>query len=172
MDLPCQFLVCSISPEAFDRFSLNFTQMLLSVEQFAEPLTQLCSLKVQVTLQGHGFNPSICVRTTHMYLNPLKDFHYTLVKCQRDGVHNPLSRNAASSSMSKLKALVFSFQFFVCSIYSWIEPCRVVSANGLTSLPKIPPLRLTSLFCGRGFSCPSHCCLVLTISECRVKSVG
>ena len=42
------FRVRSISPEPFERFSLNFTQIPLS------ELVQLCKLKVKVTLQGHG----------------------------------------------------------------------------------------------------------------------
>ena len=42
------------SPQPFVRFSLNITQMILSVSWCAEPMTQLCKLKVKVTLQGHG----------------------------------------------------------------------------------------------------------------------
>ena len=39
--------------EPFERFSLNFTQMFLSMSSCAESMTQLCQLKVKVTLQGH-----------------------------------------------------------------------------------------------------------------------
>ena len=46
--------VRSISPEPFERFSLNFTQMFLRVIQCAEPMTQLCKNKVNVMLYGHG----------------------------------------------------------------------------------------------------------------------
>ena len=49
-----QFRVCSISPEPFERFSLNITQMFLLVRRCAESMTQLCRLKVMVTLQGQG----------------------------------------------------------------------------------------------------------------------
>ena len=42
------------SPQPFVRFSLNITQMFLSMSWCAEPMTQLCKLKVKVTLQGHG----------------------------------------------------------------------------------------------------------------------
>ena len=43
---------------SFEPFSLNFTQMFLSVSQCAEPMTQLPKLKVKVTVQGYPF---ICV---------------------------------------------------------------------------------------------------------------
>ena len=46
--------VRSISPELLERFSLNFTQMFLSVSWSAELMTQLHRLNVKVTLQGHG----------------------------------------------------------------------------------------------------------------------
>ena len=49
--------VCSISPELFERFSFNFTQMFLSVRWCAEAMTQLCRLKVKATLQSHGILP-------------------------------------------------------------------------------------------------------------------
>ena len=55
--------VRSISPEPFERFSLKFTQMFLSVRQFAEPMTWLRRLKVKVTLQGYVIYPSVCVRS-------------------------------------------------------------------------------------------------------------
>ena len=45
-----EILVRSISPERFRRFSLNFTQMLFSVRRRAEPMTQLCRLKVIVMI--------------------------------------------------------------------------------------------------------------------------
>ena len=44
--------VCSISPESLERFSLNFSQMLLSVRGCAEHMPQLPRLKVMVTGQG------------------------------------------------------------------------------------------------------------------------
>ena len=47
--------VRSISPEPFERFEFNFTQMFFSVRRCAEPMTKLCILKV--TVQGHGFYP-------------------------------------------------------------------------------------------------------------------
>ena len=46
-NLPLNF-VSFKSPQPFVRFSLNITQMFLS-----EPMTQLCKLKVKVTLHGH-----------------------------------------------------------------------------------------------------------------------
>ena len=51
---PLHFSVRSISPEPFERFSLNFTQMFLSMRQGAEHMTQLCSLEINATVQGHG----------------------------------------------------------------------------------------------------------------------
>ena len=52
---PC--CVHSISHKTFERFSLNFTQMFFLVMGCAEPMTQLCRLKVKVTLQCHGIYP-------------------------------------------------------------------------------------------------------------------
>ena len=46
-----------ISPESFEQFSVNFTQMLLSVLWWAEHLTQLSRLNV--TGQGQGIYPWI-----------------------------------------------------------------------------------------------------------------
>ena len=53
--------VLSISPEPFGRFSLNFTQMFLSVRRCAEHMIQLPRLKV--TGQGHVIYLSIRVRS-------------------------------------------------------------------------------------------------------------
>ena len=39
--------------QPFDRFSLNITQMFLSVSWCAEPMNQVCKLKVKVPLQRH-----------------------------------------------------------------------------------------------------------------------
>ena len=44
--------VRSIFPKSFERFSLNFTQMFLSIRRCAEHMTQLPRLKVKVTGQG------------------------------------------------------------------------------------------------------------------------
>ena len=54
---PLQFPVRSIYPEPFERFSLNFTQMFLFVRRCAEHMAQLCSLKVNVTVQGRRIYP-------------------------------------------------------------------------------------------------------------------
>ena len=43
-----------ISPESFERFALNLTQMFLSVRWCAEHMTQLPRFKVKVTGQGQG----------------------------------------------------------------------------------------------------------------------
>ena len=69
-----QFRVCSISPEPFERSSLNFDQMFISVRQCAEPMTQLHRLEVNVTLQGHSILPINFVYAPYL-LNPLKDFN-------------------------------------------------------------------------------------------------
>ena len=49
----------SISPEPFEKFSLNFGQIFTSMSRCAEPISQPCQLKVKVTGQGHGFEPWI-----------------------------------------------------------------------------------------------------------------
>ena len=43
---------CYISPEPFDKNSINFTQMSLSVRRCAEAMTQLLRLNVKVIFQG------------------------------------------------------------------------------------------------------------------------
>ena len=53
-DLPLNS-VRSISPEYFERFSFNFTQMFLSVRRCAEHMVQLPKLKD--TGQGQGIYP-------------------------------------------------------------------------------------------------------------------
>ena len=64
--------VCSISPEPFEHFSLNFIRIFLSVRWCAEPMTQLRRLKVKVTLQGHGIYPWISCPSN--LLNHLLEF--------------------------------------------------------------------------------------------------
>ena len=54
MGFTLQFCVHYIYPKSFERFSLNFTQMFLSVWCCVETLTQLCRHKIKVTLQCHG----------------------------------------------------------------------------------------------------------------------
>ena len=54
-----EFRVHSISPEPLGRFSLNFTQIFLSVRRCAEFITRLHRLKIKVTLQDHVIYPSI-----------------------------------------------------------------------------------------------------------------
>ena len=49
-------VVCSISPEPFERFSLNFGNMFSSVRWCAELMTQLYRLKVKVTVKSHAIN--------------------------------------------------------------------------------------------------------------------
>ena len=59
--LSLAFLVRSLSPEPFERFSnfqiLNFGKMFISVRQCAELITQLCQLKVKVAVKGHVMPP-------------------------------------------------------------------------------------------------------------------
>ena len=68
------FLVRSISPESFERFSWNFGQMFALVRWCAEPITQACRLKVKVTVQGREFEPWILCP---LYISiPLEGFSY------------------------------------------------------------------------------------------------
>ena len=46
-------------PEPFARVSMNFRKMFTSVRLCAEPITQLCRLKVKVTIEGHQSEPCI-----------------------------------------------------------------------------------------------------------------
>ena len=54
-----EFLVRSISPEPFDRFSWYFTHMFLLVRRCAKHKTQLPRLEVKVTGQGQRIHPWI-----------------------------------------------------------------------------------------------------------------
>ena len=47
-NIPLNFVLLHISPKSFEWFTLNFTQIL--VRQCAEPMAQLCRLKVNVIL--------------------------------------------------------------------------------------------------------------------------
>ena len=53
----CHFLVCSISPEPFEIFSLHFGQIFISLRLCAELMSQLHRLKIKVTGKGHGMFP-------------------------------------------------------------------------------------------------------------------
>ena len=53
MGFTIEFRVCSISPDPFERFSLNLAQMFLSVRRCAEPKTRTPRLLFKVTVQGH-----------------------------------------------------------------------------------------------------------------------
>ena len=59
MGFALEFRVHSISPEPFERSSLNFAQMLISVRRFAGLTTQLPRFKVKITLQVHHIYPKI-----------------------------------------------------------------------------------------------------------------
>ena len=50
-------LVCTISPESFERVSLYVGQMLILLTQCAEPMDQVRRLKVKITVQGHWVDP-------------------------------------------------------------------------------------------------------------------
>ena len=53
------FRARSVSPIPVERFSLNFGQMFILVRRCAESIIQPCRLKVNVTVQDHGFEPWI-----------------------------------------------------------------------------------------------------------------
>ena len=97
------FCVHSTSPKTFERFSLNFTQMFLSVMRCAKPMTQLCRLKV--ALQCHGIYPliycpfpspkqfaSFSLTITQMFLsvswlkNPKSKSHFKVIGDLRRGI--------------------------------------------------------------------------------------
>ena len=58
-------VVRSIFPEYFIRFSLNFTQMVLSMIQYMEHMTQLFKLKVEVKSKIKGFNIRVVRNISH-----------------------------------------------------------------------------------------------------------
>ena len=51
MGFSLEFRVRSVSPLRLGGFSLNFVQMLTSVGQCAEPITQPWGLKVKITVE-------------------------------------------------------------------------------------------------------------------------
>ena len=55
MGLTLEFRVCSISLEPFEQFSLNFTQMFISVSWCSEPINQPCKLKHKAHFKVTGF---------------------------------------------------------------------------------------------------------------------
>ena len=71
--LSLEFCVCSVSPLLLGGFSLNFGQMLTSVGQCAEPITQPCRLKVKITVETHEFEPWIWCRL-HISFTPGRIF--------------------------------------------------------------------------------------------------
>ena len=73
MAFVCLIRVRCISPKTFDWFSLNVTQIFLSVRRCAEPMTQLRRLKVKVNGQGHVFYPIFLYAPLYL-LNPLTGF--------------------------------------------------------------------------------------------------
>ena len=68
--LSLEFGVSSISLLPLEGFSLNLGQMFASVRWYAEPVTQLCWLKVKVTIEGHQFEPWI-LRPLHCHSDSL-----------------------------------------------------------------------------------------------------
>ena len=58
-----------ISPEPFDRFSVNFTQLFFSVRRCAEPMTQLHRLNFKVIQFTLDFV------STPYHMNPLNNIH-------------------------------------------------------------------------------------------------
>ena len=67
-----EFCVRYISPEPFERFLKSFGQMLISLRQCAEPLTQLHRLWVKAHLE---------LLACSISQEPLKKLHLTLIKC-------------------------------------------------------------------------------------------
>ena len=91
--LSLEFCVCSISPLPLEGFSLNVGQMFASVKWCAEPITQLCWLKVKVTIEGHQFEPWI-LRPLHCHSDCLVKFGSNVclseMMCR---IHNSRSRS-------------------------------------------------------------------------------
>ena len=71
--LSLEFGVGSISPLPLEGFSLNSSQMFASVRWCAEPITQVCWLKVKVTIEGHQYEPWI-LRPLHCHSDCLVKF--------------------------------------------------------------------------------------------------
>ena len=72
---PLQFPACSISPELFERFSLNVTLMFLSVRRYVDHMTQLCSLEISITIKVMGF--TFCCYISH---EPFESFSLNLTQ--------------------------------------------------------------------------------------------
>ena len=108
--------VCFLSFEPIQQASLNFTEMFLSVRQYAEPMFPLHRLKIKVTLHGHGIYSSI--RFSSIFSEPFKQFSFTFtqmflsVRWCGDSITHPHRFELRFI----LQVQEFTLNFCVCSI--------------------------------------------------------
>ena len=122
---PLQFPVRSISPELFERFSLNLTLMFLSVRRYVDHMTQLCSLEVSVTVKVMGFT----LAATYL-MNPFFIKLYPNV---------PLSETVCRSNDSAINTLKRSWSHFKVMefVYPSIWSYRLSPLNVTQMLPSV-----------------------------------
>ena len=112
--LSLEFGLGFVSPLALEGFSLNMGQMLTSVRWCAEPITQLCWLKVKVTIEGHQFEPWI-LRPLHCHSEWLVKFGLNV------RLSEMMCRNYYNSTMNS-QGQGYNWRSFVssCSLHiSW-----------------------------------------------------
>ena len=118
-----EFRVGSISHEPFRWFSLNFTQIFLSVRWCAEPMTRLHRLTVKVTLHFHVIFFSI--RVCSISPKPFEQFSSNFTKMFL--LERWHAEHMAQLPRPKVKVRGFTLEFCICSIST--EPFWRFSLN-------------------------------------------
>ena len=135
---PC-ICICSISPLPLKEFSLNFSQIFISVSLCAERLTRPCQLKVKATIQGRKFKLGICVCS----ISPLSLKGFSLNFGQMFTLKRRCAElnHANSRSRSQLKVSCLSLVFDVISIsplplkqFSFNFGQMLILESGMTNL--------------------------------------
>ena len=121
----------------FDQFSLNFSQMFLSVRRCAEPMTQLRRLKVTVNFKVMGFTLEFCACSISP--QPIQRFssNFTQMFLLMRHVQNPWlnyadSRSSAWDSVAGYLAALQSAVLYLLAHLSWML------LGELFSMPKAP----------------------------------
>ena len=113
-----------ISPEPFERFSLNFGQMFTSVSRCAELISQPCQLKIKVTGQGHGFEPWISC-PLHISYTPgrifFKLWSYVCLSETMCWTHNSTMLTQGQGHSSRSQVWVLNCVSALYLLYQWTD---------------------------------------------------
>ena len=105
-----ELCVLSISPEPLGWFSLNFTQMFLSVRRCAKQMNQLTRIKFKATGQGHVVYPSICARSLSriLFIKIHSNVFLSETMCR---AHDPATKTQGHGHRSRSNDLPLYFMF-------------------------------------------------------------